>query len=261
MIPVGDYDLRIGYAKPYPIPQLIESGIEVMAPIEQDKLKELQDYTISTPEGQKHINSLKPFLIEYWDRVQPLDLKNTFLSLALSTEVLATVAGYLGCWPRLYDLRLWETKVTEPGVDKVYSQMWHRDPEDKQLLNLFVYLNDVDEDTGPFTYIPGSHRFGPFWKKFPQILPPRASYPGDVKVETYFKMGEIKTYTAPAGTIIFADTAGLHKGGYCTKKPRLMFKSLYVTDGNFYNTKHLYKLPPVLPSGLTDQQLYALGVL
>ena len=218
---------------------------------------ELLEYKGSlTPAG---VNRLKPYLIEWWKN-EVLDLNNPFVKLALSKYVLQIVSDYLGCWPRLYDYRLWETKVIKPEERKIYSQMWHRDPEDKKLLNMFIYLNDVlDEGTGPFHYVPGSHSEGPHWKTLPQILPPKASYPGDGNVERAFK-DNILVALAPAGTVIFADTAGLHKGGFSTEKPRLMFKALYTSAGNFYNNKTRYETPDIF-MGLTDQQYYAIGLL
>ena len=210
---------------------------------------------------EKHINSLKPFLIEYWPSRGELDLDNPFVKLALSPVVLDIVSRYLGCWPRLYDLRLWESKPMTPGHKRIYSQSWHRDPEDKKLLNMFVYLSDVDEESGPFHYVPGSHIEGPYCKTFPQVLPPRAAYYGDEAVEKVFKDNILKC-TGKAGTIIFADTAGLHRGSSDNIKPRIMFKALYVTDGNFGNKKTRYSLSQfIMDENLTEQQKYAIGIL
>lgn len=226
-----------------------------------DLLTELVTYKDSIT--KKYENPRKPFLIEYWPTGGVLDFANPFVTkVALNPKILAVVTKYLGCWPRLYDYRLWETKVVPETQQKIYSQSWHRDPEDRKLLNVFIYLNDVlDIGTGPFHYIPKSQRGGIFQKEFPQLLPPKASYPGDRNVEERFSKDQIMVCIAPAGTLIFADTAGLHKGGFSTKKPRLMSKCLYITDGNFKRHKTRYSLPKNLPSDLTKQQLYAIGAI
>ena len=220
-------------------------------------LQKLQSYQQSIK--QKYINFFKPFLIEYWKSGEVIDFKNPFVQLALREDILSIVSNYLGCWPVLHDYRLWETKVMR-NETPIYSQMWHRDPEDKKLLNMFIYLNDVEEDgVGPFQYIPGSHIEGPYWKTLPQILPPVASYPKKGEVIRLLS-DKIKTCYGKVGTIIFADTAGLHRGGYSTTKPRLMFKVLYTTTGNFGNNKPRYRLPVELPEELTKQQKFAIGL-
>ena len=43
-----------------------------------------------------------------------------------------------------------------PGSTRVSSQRWHRDYNDERLVKVFIYLTDVDEDTGPLEYVPGS---------------------------------------------------------------------------------------------------------
>jgi ectoine hydroxylase-related dioxygenase (phytanoyl-CoA dioxygenase family) len=183
--------------------------------------------------GREHVNKIKPFLVEFWDRKDySLDLQSPFVRLALHPKVLAVVSDYVGMWPRLYQYILWETKIMEPGQKGVYSQMWHRDFADKKLINLFVYLNDVDEGAGPFMYIPETQMGGKYHDVFKQKIPPDRTYPPEGRVEEYFK-GKILACTAPKGTMIFADTAGLHKGGYSTERPRLMLKILYVTDANY----------------------------
>ena len=205
----------------------------------------------------KYENPMKPFLIEYWPRDYILDFNNPFTHLALHPKVLDIVSEYLGCWPRLFDMRLWETKVNK-GEKKIYSQSWHRDPEDKQLLNLFLYLSDVDEGSGPFNYIPESHIFGKYRDAFPQVLPPQGSYPGDEAVQMTLGK-QMKVYTGSEGTIILADTAGLHKGGFSTTKPRIMFKALFVSTGAFKGDHIRYSLPKELPD-LTEQQRFAIGL-
>ena len=223
-----------------------------------DNLEELQNYRrdIKT----KYLNSIKRFLFEYWQSGETLNFNNPFVNLALSENVLAIVSNYLGCWPILHDYRLWETRLMKEKGIATWSQTWHRDPEDKKLLNIFIYLNDVEDyGTGPFQYIPGSHIEGPYWKVLPQVLPPTASYPGKENVEKLLGDKIISCY-GKAGTVILADTSGLHRGGYSTTKPRLMFKALYTTTGNFGNNKPRYKLPAIIPAELTKQQKFAIGL-
>lgn len=86
-------------------------------------------------------------------------------------------------------------------------------------LKVFVYLTDVSLETGPFTYIIRSNR-GPSEPEY------RVS---DQKVhQIYGKESEVKCI-APAGTILSADTTGLHKGIKVLKGHRDMFTMNFCT--------------------------------
>ena len=46
-------------------------------------------------------------------------------------------------------------------AERVASQLWHYDFDDRHLLKAFLYLDDVDAETGPFEYVAGSQPGGP----------------------------------------------------------------------------------------------------
>jgi hypothetical protein len=109
----------------------------------------------------------------------------------------------------------------------IQSQRWHRDPEEKRLMKFFVYLSDVDENAGPFTYVKGSaYKTKPYGKLFPQKLP-MGIYPPDNSVEEMIDSSAIISATGVKGTVIFCDTAGLHRGGHARSKSRLLFTAFY----------------------------------
>lgn len=90
------------------------------------------------------------------------------------------------------------------------------------MLKFFVYLNDVNEAGGPFTYIPYS-RYGLRWgNTFPGGVT-SDFYPPEGGVENIIPRDVARVCTGRAGTVIFCDTSGLHKGGYALKKERTMF--------------------------------------
>ena len=70
-----------------------------------------------------------------------------------STKRLLDIANtYLGMWAKLEYVDVW---YTPPSTGRApSSQRWHRDFNDRHLLKAFLYLVDVDEETGPFEYVP-----------------------------------------------------------------------------------------------------------
>jgi len=100
------------------------------------------------------------------------------------------------------------------------SQRWHRDFNDRHLLKAFLYLVDVDEETGPFEYVPRSAPGGELDKLWPW-RPLGDNYPPDDEFAERLN-GRSVSFTAPKGTLIFCNTSGFHRGGFATGKTRVL---------------------------------------
>jgi hypothetical protein len=107
---------------------------------------------------------------------------------------------------------------TPNGEEDDITQSFHRDYDDWKFLKLFIYLSDVDEDSGPHVYVQGSHR------KSGRLF--AAPY-SNKEVETTYGASRLKAFTGPAGSSFFCDTYGIHKGALPRSKPRLMFLVQY----------------------------------
>lgn len=141
---------------------------------------------------------------------------------ALSPSIVQEVCMWLGAWPKIIDVSLWRSTVT-PG-DGELPQRWHRDYDDWRSCKLFLYLTDVDEDTGPHQYIPGSHRED-FFERL--SLPPDAYFWGagrgtDIENDCD-KLPRVEI-TGPAGTTFLTNNFGLHRGKKPTKGERMVFQ-------------------------------------
>src|SRR3989344_1995961 len=184
----------------------------------------LQKYTadlIAAPE--KKIGTKKQIFLRYLlDERPKLSFENPFVTLSLNQKILDIVNSYYGTGSKFYYFTLNVTEPMPKSAAAVFSQNWHRDPEDKKVCKMFIYLNDVDEGSGPFTYIPGSQTNGRHGNLFPQ-RPPTGFYPPAGAVEKRIGEEGIKACLGKAGIVLFVDTAGLHKGGYATAKERIMF--------------------------------------
>lgn len=82
---------------------------------------------------------------------------------------------------------------------------WHRDDPVRSQLKFILYLNDVDQSNGPFKYVTGSHGFCS--KVFTSLAKLKivSRFEGVSSLRT-------KTYIGKAGTLIIADTSGIHRG-------------------------------------------------
>ena len=175
--------------------------------------------------GSSQTRTNKVFLRNLWDAVPLIDLADPFAVLATRTDIRRAVNAYMGMLTKFYYLTLNVTMPVADGAKAVASQRWHRDPEDKKMCKVFLYLTDVDESAGPFTYIKGSHWSGR-WGSVARPKPFRGG-PSPEELERTIPRDDWLAATAPAGTIIFCDTSGIHRGGYATKKERIMFTAGY----------------------------------
>ncbi|MDZ4296055.1 MAG: hypothetical protein U1A16_01650 [Patescibacteria group bacterium] len=165
----------------------------------------------------------KHFLKYLWggDRKPTISLENPFIRVAIHDRVLAVVHAYLGMYAKL---DFFSANVTIPGgrdAAAAGSQRWHRDPGDIRIIKMFVYLNDVDAETGPFTYVRESNAGNRFAGLYP-AGPRNGMYPPPGAVERAVPSGMTFPCLGSAGTVIFCDTKGLHKGGYSISRARLM---------------------------------------
>jgi len=199
-------------------------------------LEDLFDKSL-LPELEAHIQKLektldtktkKSYLNDYWEKTPPISLNDPIMKLSLSSQILDVVNSYLGMHSQLAFFFLQKTEVRD-GKDREYSQRWHRDPQEQKFCKVFIYLNDVDETAGPFVYIPYSVTGKKYGNLFPQ-KPPAGSYPSDENIEEKIPDSNHQIMTGKAGTIVFCDTTGLHRGGYATGKERIMSTFAYAAQ-------------------------------
>ena len=138
------------------------------------------------------------------------------LALANDPQVLSTVEQFLGCKPSLAYLAAWWSYATPLGAQQ--AEFFHRDVDDWRFIKLFVYLTDVDNQSGPHVYVSESSNS----PKLAQIR--RFS---DEEVATTFAPEQILTMTGQAGDAFLEDTFGIHKGQPVAQGHRLIFQAVY----------------------------------
>ena len=180
--------------------------------------------------GETSAKLSKPFLENLFLPSPMINFENPFHRFALAPSVISVVNAYLGVCAKLYYVTLNITIPVGENGAAVASQRWHRDPEDRRMCKVFLYLNDVDENAGPFIYVTKSCYGLKYGSLFPQ-KPPIGIYPDAAELEKNIAKEDIKVCTGRAGTIIFCDTSGLHKGGFAKTGERIMFTAGYRTNG------------------------------
>ena len=144
-----------------------------------------------------------------------------WLRACLSHRMLDVANSYLRMWSKLEYLDVWYS-VPQPATgERISSQLWHRDYNDKHLLKAFLHLVDVDEDMGPFQYVPGSQPGGRYADAWPWS-PLGQNYPSEEELEERIPASDVRTFSGPKASLLFCNTAGFHRGGFSTSAPRVL---------------------------------------
>lgn len=184
-------------------------------------------------EGKGKISPIKPFITEFFDSSDTYGMDNPYLSVVLSKSVVMIVGTYLGMIPRLYEFRAEEINSVGSDAQKIGSMRWHRDPHDRHLCKVFIYLSDVGPKNGPFTYLKHSTVSNKYGKIFPQ-KPPSGIYPPAEELEKRIEKKDLFPATGKAGSVIFADTSGFHRGGFVEENMRRMFTAGFIPQKSFF---------------------------
>lgn len=199
-----------------------------VAVLEEQLATELRDKRRKA--GDTSALGQKTFLYHLLGKKPLLDEKSVFARFALQNGILDVVNSYFGMFTRLREYNVWHTFASDAPARE--SQLWHRDREDRLILKVFVYLNDIDEGAGPFTYAPGTHQKGPI-----QTTPESYDENG-VRRTTDEQMARVVPAdrwiraTGRKSSIIFTDTHGYHKGGHAITRDRIMYTSMFTSPAS-----------------------------
>jgi hypothetical protein len=134
----------------------------------------------------------------------------------LSDRLLDIAENYLGV-PVAYDgINFFFTKAD--GLE-AGTRRWHRDAEDRRMLKIALYLNDVDEDGGPLQVL---RRRLPEHDRMVRGKSPILTQKELEKALGDFDADiDVVTCTGKAGTMVFADTAArYHRGKPASARDR-----------------------------------------
>jgi hypothetical protein len=168
----------------------------------------------------------KEFVVRLHSYGVDIGLDDPWFRACASHGMLDIANGYLRMWSKLEYIDVWYSVPQPASAERISSQRWHRDYNDKHLLKAFLYLVDVDPEMGPFQYIPGSQPGGPYADAWPWS-PLGQNYPTEEELAEKIPASAVHTFTAPKATLIFCNTAGFHRGGFSTTDPRVLATVTY----------------------------------
>ena len=138
------------------------------------------------------------------------------IEIANNPLILNYVTAYFGALPSIDYIGCWWSL---PSKATALTQNFHRDIDTLHSLKFFIYLTDVDNDSGPHVYIKNS-----IDKVFETS---KDKMHDDIEIESNFATKSIIKLKGKAGSSFLADTFAFHKGLTPKKNPRLLLQVIY----------------------------------
>tara|TARA_A100001015_G_scaffold193605_1_gene215767 strand:- start:2615 stop:3376 length:762 start_codon:yes stop_codon:yes gene_type:complete len=177
--------------------------------IDKTKLKK----HINDKASSKNKASYKIIITKFFDR-------DLLLSFAQNDFFIKNIQQYFGFEPFLREVRVVADIKNQFSDKPVYTQNFHRDYDDIKLVKSFFYLTDVDETNGPFQFLSKTHS-KPWYN------------PGSLSEKNIFEkfnQKDLVSCVGNKGTLILADTNGLHRGLVLKKGYRYMVTAMYTSN-------------------------------
>jgi hypothetical protein len=149
-----------------------------------------------------------------------------FARFALQQPLLAALAEHYGELPRLDYVSVTYSGPVEGELR--FSQLWHRDYDDTRVVKLFVYLTDVGEEDGPFTFLPAPES--------DKVGFSRRSHRPDAAVAAHADLGKAVRMTGPRLSAFLVETSRcLHMGSrVAAGHERLMYTATFISSPRIF---------------------------
>jgi hypothetical protein len=155
-----------------------------------------------------------------------LDLGDNVIEFFLSDIFLNLASSYFTKCPKAFQFNSWIHMSSVNKNSRLSSMNWHRDPEAIRIFKIFLVVEDIGIDNGPFQYIKCSHVDG----KYSDLQEYKISgrYPDDTLIDNKVNEEDIISLAGTAGTIAFVDTFGFHRGGYVESDIRCLAQGVFL---------------------------------
>lgn len=183
-------------------------------------------------------------LDDYFKRIKLLDVSRFTSTLnlkqdsilkdfLLSEPILSIAKSYLDTRDLSINATFFVSNPLKIDESEKYknAQYFHWDNDFSKFFKLYIYLTDVDENSGPHVYITGTHK-----QKFPEHSLCRLY--SDESIYNKYKIP--KKFIGQAGSMFLVDSYGLHKGETPTEKSRLMLNVHYGRGKILYSADDIY---------------------
>lgn len=165
----------------------------------------------------------KPYEITQYEYLQKsIGLEHPIVRMYMSETIIDMAESFHGLVPRVRNILTWVHPQSKDQQEK-NSQVWHRDQEDWGVFKVFVLFSNVGPNNGPTQYVKKTQhgaKYGDITNNMNGQSTSIFKFP--------IPQEEIVSSAGPAGTIIFMNTNGLHKGGLVKEGVRCLSQANFL---------------------------------
>ncbi len=162
-----------------------------------------------------------------WPAIYTVTDLPAFYSWGKEQRLLNIIENYIGLPIAYHGVHL---RKDFPNKEQFGTLLWHRDSEDRRIFKIIIYLSDVEEDHGPFEYVPLSltsvYQLSYYRLQY-KLWRARRSHNLGINneiLEQIIPKSAWKSCPGTAGTVIFVDTAAVfHHGTLRTQERSTQF--------------------------------------
>jgi hypothetical protein len=183
----------------------------------------IEDWFQTSQASYYFSENAKSYELKYSNRPDNLEINRHLIYLSTFFKPLADC--YLGCNSKLFHYDLWHT-IQSKSNQRIQSQNWHRDPEDRRILKIWIYLEGIFQENGAMEFINSTHNQGKHKNYFPSKFP-FGKYLDEESLQNLMSQKTIAE--GDKESVFFVDTTGFHRGGYLENGSRKMIHFIYTT--------------------------------
>jgi hypothetical protein len=156
-----------------------------------------------------------------------LTYQSEFATWGREQRLLNIIENYIALPVAFQGVQLQRDFANEKSV---FTELWHSDAEDRRMIKVIVYLNDITEEEGPFQCIPKS-KVSPSLTRQIQSKITKATELGinDTEMDQLIPRSEWKSCTGSAGTVVFVDPKAVFHHGKTRLRERAALFFVYTS--------------------------------
>ncbi len=194
--------------------------------------------------SDNEVHKLNPFVYNIFNDLNE-NLKVKIIEFATSDFMLKTANEYLGVFPILG--RIYVNLNIPTGKEPRSSQLWHRDDFGYKNLDLFVAVNEINENNGPLITLKKKDPVHIFYRVKSEIKSGLKGERGKILDRDFDYLNSNKDESeniiklkGNTGTALFIDSIrNYHKGGFCRMGNRITLRINYMTPDSSFPLENL----------------------
>ena len=199
--------------------------------IHSDRYKE----ELKKNKNEAHLKNT--FVIDLFPELDK-SIQTKIINFATSNFMIKTAYEYLGVFPMF--ARVYVNLNIPTQKEQSSSQLWHRDDFGYKNLDLFMAINEINDENGPLYTIKQKDPLNIFYRVKKEVNSGLRGERGKILDQNfkYLNSDNSDNLTIlrgkPGNSMLIDSIRNYHKGGFCKSNYRLMLRINYMTNDSTY---------------------------